>query len=75
MYKTEPVPIFCQVKQMIKEGNVNVNARDPENPHGATALIIASLAGNVEMVRTLMKAKPKPADVNAETITGKRAIW
>ena len=64
-----------KVKQMVKEKQVDVNAADPEDPRGATAIIIASELGDVEMVRILMKAKPKPADVNAETVTGRRAIW
>ena len=64
-----------KVKLMLKERQVDVNAADPEDPRGATAIIIASELGDVEMVQILMKAKPKPADVNAETVTGRRAIW
>lgn len=64
-----------KVKHLLKERLVNVNTQDSEDPHGTTAIIIASELQDVEMVQVLMKAKPTPADVNAETVTGRRAIW
>ncbi|KAK7505757.1 hypothetical protein BaRGS_00003028 [Batillaria attramentaria] len=64
-----------KVKHLLKERLVNVNSQDPDDPLGSTAIIKASELDDVEMVRILMKAKPKPADVNAETVRGRRAIW
>ncbi|XP_076448878.1 uncharacterized protein LOC143285460 [Babylonia areolata] len=64
-----------KVQKLLKERVVDVNAMDPDDLKGATAIIIASELGDTQMVQVLMKAKPKPADVNAETVTGRRAIW
>ena len=66
---------LAKVKQMVKDRVVDVNAKDPDDPKGATAIIIASELGYIQIVEILMKAKPRHADVNAETITGRRAIW
>ncbi|RUS72912.1 hypothetical protein EGW08_019332, partial [Elysia chlorotica] len=60
---------------MLKKREVDVEAVDQTDPVRPTAIIIASELGHVDMVRTLMRAKPKHADVNAETKFGRRAIW
>ena len=60
---------------MLKKREVDVESIDDSDPVRPTAIIIASELGHVDMVRTLMMAKPKHADVNAETRLGRRAIW
>ncbi|KAK7114601.1 putative ankyrin repeat protein RF_0381 [Littorina saxatilis] len=64
-----------KVKRFVKDRVVDVNEADHDDPRGVTAIILASELGDVEMVKLLMKAQPKAADVNAETVTGRRAIW
>lgn len=64
-----------KVKQCLKDKFVDVDSVDPDDPLGPTAIIIASELGDVKMVQMFMRAKPKPANVNAETVNGRRAIW
>lgn len=64
-----------KVKNLLKEKVVNVNATDPDDSLESTAIIVASELQDVAMVRILMRAKPEPANVNAENKIGKRAIW
>ncbi|GFN77014.1 ankyrin repeat domain-containing protein 1-like [Plakobranchus ocellatus] len=64
-----------KVKKMLKQREVDVEDVDLRDPVRPTAIILASELGHVDMVHTLMKAKPKHADVNAETKLGRRAIW
>lgn len=64
-----------KVRKMLKKREVDVEAVDQTDPDRPTATIIASEFGYVDMVRTLMHAKPKHADVNAETRRGRRSIW
>ena len=67
--------ILKQVKKMLKKREVDIESIDDSDTVRPTAIIIASELGHVDMVRTLMMAKPKHADVNAETRLGRRAIW
>ena len=64
-----------KVKQLIKDQLVDVNAKDPDDARGATAILTATENEDVEMVKILMKAKPTPVNVNVETVTGRRPIW
>ncbi|KAK3757349.1 hypothetical protein RRG08_008737 [Elysia crispata] len=64
-----------KVKKMLKKREVDVEAVDQTDPVCPTAIIIASELGYVDMVHTLMHAKPNHADVNAESRLGRRAIW
>ncbi|CAL1528964.1 unnamed protein product [Lymnaea stagnalis] len=64
-----------KVKSLLKKKEVKINATDPTDPSCPTALIIASQLELIEMVKVLMRAKPTSADVNAETKSGRRAIW
>lgn len=54
--------------RVLLAANADVNARRKD---GATALMMASQGGNLEMVRTLLAAK---ADVNAKTTNGNTAL-
>ncbi|XP_035829420.1 putative ankyrin repeat protein RF_0381 [Aplysia californica] len=64
-----------KIKKMLKDRVVDVEDVDLSDSCRPTAIIVASELGLLEVVKTLMRAKPKPADVNAETRKGRRAIW
>lgn len=66
---------YDQVKKMLKERLVDVNSRDTDNRLLPTPLLIATELNDVELVKLLLKAKPKPANVNDENIKGRRPIW
>ncbi|XP_062569296.1 putative ankyrin repeat protein RF_0381 [Saccostrea cucullata] len=66
---------YTKVKKMLKEGKVDVNSRDTDNHLLPTPLLIATELNDVELVKLLLKAKPKPANVNDENIKGRRPIW
>ncbi|XP_056022784.1 ankyrin-2-like isoform X2 [Ostrea edulis] len=66
---------YSQIKKMLKEGKVDVNSRDTDNHFLPTPLLIATELNDVELVKLLLKAKPKPANVNDENIKGRRPIW
>ena len=64
-----------QIKTLLKSKEVHIEDVDPTDSSRPTAVIVASELGLVDVVKTLMKAKPRPADINAETRRGRRAIW
>ncbi|CAH1780541.1 unnamed protein product [Owenia fusiformis] len=64
-----------KVKMMIGKREFDVNEKDVADKKSPTPLLIAAEKGNFEIVKLLLKAKPRPADVNAQDKTGKRAIW
>ncbi|XP_061180289.1 putative ankyrin repeat protein RF_0381 isoform X2 [Saccostrea echinata] len=66
---------YSKIKKMLKEGKVDVNSRDTDNHLLPTPLLIATELNDVELVKLLLKAKPKPANVNDENIKGRRPIW
>jgi len=64
-----------KIKKMLKHKVVHIEDVDPSDSKQPTAIIVASELGLVEVVKMLMTAKPHPADLNAETRKGRRAIW
>lgn len=60
---------------MIKENVVDVNSRDVDDPLYPTPLLVATQLNDGELVKLLLKAKPKAANVNDENIRGRRPIW
>ena len=66
---------FPQIKKILKEKVVSIEDVDPSDSSCPTAIIVASELGLIDVVQTLMRAKPKQANINAETKRGKRAIW
>ena len=64
----------AQVRHLVKREKVPVNVVDEEDRRKSTPLLLAAMNENLDIVRTLIKAKP-PADVNAEDKYGKKAIY
>ncbi|XP_059170595.1 putative ankyrin repeat protein RF_0381 [Physella acuta] len=64
-----------KVKMMLKKKQIDVNCCNPTDPSGPTAIIVSSQLQLIEMVKLLMKARPKGANVNLEANDGRRAIW
>ena len=62
------------VKQMVRVEKLNVNVEDEDDPLRPTPLLVACQHQLVDIVRVLVKAKPK-ADVNQANTRGRRPIW
>ncbi|XP_074646427.1 uncharacterized protein LOC141902548 [Tubulanus polymorphus] len=82
------LPIIRAFFDAVRAGNVrtvrailrrnelpNINVVDTTDKTRPTALIIACQNGDLEMVKTLFKAKPKTPDVNLTNRKGRRPIW
>ncbi|XP_067652019.1 serine/threonine-protein phosphatase 6 regulatory ankyrin repeat subunit A-like [Haliotis asinina] len=65
-----------KVRLMLKNKTIqDPDVRDMDDPLRPTALLVASEMDDDETAWLLLKPKNKPADVNAETVRGRRAIW
>ena len=65
----------ARVEILIRNEEVNVNARDPGDSLEQTALLIACEEQNVRLAKVLVTAKPDRADVNLENLKGQKPIW
>ncbi|KAH9514056.1 hypothetical protein Btru_030099 [Bulinus truncatus] len=64
-----------KVGKILKTKDVCINDTDPTDSTSPTAIIIACQLELLDMVELLLTAKPEPANVNAVSLTGCRAIW
>ncbi len=66
---------YKKVKNLLKDKSLDPDVRDLEDPIHPTALHVACELDDDEMAWILLKSKSKPADVNVETLKGRRPIW
>ena len=65
----------AMVRKFLEKRDVNVNMRDMEDPLEPTPLLVACERQHYDVIKALVGARPKPADINLESTKGKRPIW
>lgn len=63
------------VRAVLKRDKVDPDVPDIRKPSKDTALLFACEKQLIELAATLLKAKPKQANVNCENTEGRRPVW
>ena len=64
-----------EINRILRKERLPANVRDPDDPLSRTPLLVAAETQKYDVVTLLLKSKSSPADVNAESARGDRAIW
>ena len=66
---------LAEIRRVLRKDKVPANVRDPDDLLSPTPLLVAAEMQKYDVVKLLLKARPSPADVNAENTLGVRPIW